>query len=48
MTILRRILLVLVALVVGAFIWLWLAPPDLIRVATNYSAKIVCSNDFHR
>ncbi len=46
MRIFRGFLLVLVALVVGAFIWLWLAPPDLIRVATNYSAKIVCSNVF--
>ncbi|MEL6588344.1 MAG: hypothetical protein AAFQ50_17170, partial [Pseudomonadota bacterium] len=26
--------------------WLTVAPPDLIRVATNYSAKIVCSNVF--
>lgn len=40
-------LLVLVLLLVGGVIgWLMLAPPDLIRVADGYSAKIVCSNVF--
>ena len=34
------------ALLVGAAAWLTIAPPDLIRVATAYSAKIVCSNHF--
>lgn len=38
-------LLVLVA-VTGLFGWLYLAPPELIRVAAGYSAKIVCSNVF--
>jgi len=33
-------------LVVGAVIYLIVAPPDLLRVASNYSAKIVCSNVF--
>ncbi len=26
--------------------YLWMAPPDLLKVGTNYSAKIVCSNVF--
>ncbi len=26
--------------------WLWLDPPDLLRVGTGYTAKIVCSNAF--
>ena len=36
----------LLALVVAAAAWLAVAPPDLIRVAAGYSAKIVCSNIF--
>jgi CubicO group peptidase (beta-lactamase class C family) len=32
--------------VVGLFAWLYFAPPDLIRVGSGYSAKIVCSNVF--
>lgn len=32
--------------VAGLFLWLYLAPPDLIRVGSGYSAKIVCSNVF--
>lgn len=32
--------------VIGLGLWLWFSPPDLIRVATSYSAKIVCSNVF--
>ncbi len=32
--------------VVALGAWLYFAPPDLIRVATAYSAKIVCSNVF--
>lgn len=32
--------------VVGLGIWLYVAPPDLIRVASGYSAKMVCSNVF--
>jgi len=31
------------AIVIG---WLWAEPPQLLRVAANYSAKIVCSNVF--
>ncbi|RWD62861.1 MAG: class C beta-lactamase-related serine hydrolase [Mesorhizobium sp.] len=32
--------------VVALFAWLYLAPPELIRVGSGYSAKIVCSNVF--
>jgi CubicO group peptidase (beta-lactamase class C family) len=40
-------LLGLVILVVAAlFAWLYFAPPELIRVGSGYSAKIVCSNVF--
>jgi CubicO group peptidase (beta-lactamase class C family) len=37
---------VLTAVVLGGGFWLWLAPPDLLRVGTGYAAKIVCSNVF--
>lgn len=37
----------LAVIAVGALgAWLYVSPPDLIRVATSYSAKIVCSNVF--
>ncbi|ANT54093.1 serine hydrolase domain-containing protein [Mesorhizobium amorphae] len=40
-------LLGLVVLAVAAlFAWLYIAPPELIRVGSGYSAKIVCSNIF--
>ncbi|MBZ9732577.1 beta-lactamase family protein [Mesorhizobium sp. CA18] len=40
-------LLGLVILAVAAlFAWLYFAPPELIRVGSGYSAKIVCSNVF--
>ncbi|TPI14405.1 serine hydrolase [Mesorhizobium sp. B4-1-3] len=32
--------------VIGLFAWLYFAPPELIRVGSGYSAKIVCSNVF--
>lgn len=35
--------LALLAILAG---WLYLAPPELLRVGTSYSAKIVCSNRF--
>ena len=35
-----------IALIAGAAAWLYLSPPDLIRVGAGYSAKIVCSNVF--
>lgn len=35
------------ALLAGALaLWLWLAPPAMLRVATGYAAKIVCSGVF--
>src|SRR5438552_5751777 len=36
----------IVLAVVALFAWLYLAPPELIRVGSGYSAKIVCSNVF--
>ncbi|RUY34371.1 class C beta-lactamase-related serine hydrolase [Mesorhizobium sp. M7A.F.Ca.CA.001.13.2.1] len=40
-------LLGLIVLVIAAlFAWLYIAPPELIRVGSGYSAKIVCSNVF--
>jgi CubicO group peptidase (beta-lactamase class C family) len=46
----RRIAKWLLALVVLAIVaaigWLYIAPPELIRVASGYTAKIVCSNVF--
>ncbi|RUZ00861.1 class C beta-lactamase-related serine hydrolase, partial [Mesorhizobium sp. M7A.F.Ca.CA.002.15.1.1] len=40
-------LLGLIVLAVAAlFAWLYIAPPELIRVGSGYSAKIVCSNVF--
>jgi len=40
-------LLGLIVLAVAAlFAWLYVAPPELIRVGSGYSAKIVCSNVF--
>ncbi len=42
----RRALLALLLLVVLAGVWLAVAPPELIRVGANYTAKIVCSNLF--
>lgn len=36
----------LVFAVVAALGFLWIAPPNLLKVGTNYSAKIVCSNVF--
>ncbi len=50
MRIVKRLLVGLVVLVLLVVVaiggWLWLVPPDLIRVGTGYSAKIVCSNVF--
>ena len=43
---LRRLLTALLLLLADGLAWLWLAPPELIRVGAGYSAKIVCSNVF--
>ena len=45
MTVTRKTLTFL-TLTAGALGWLVLAPPDLLRVGANYTAKIVCSNVF--
>ena len=46
----RKIVIALVAVVVAAIAglagWLAVAPPELLRVADGYAAKIVCSNVF--
>lgn len=42
----KWLLLLVVVTIVGAAGWLYIAPPDLIRVGTGYAAKIVCSNVF--
>jgi CubicO group peptidase (beta-lactamase class C family) len=44
--ILKWLLVLLVVVIVGAAAWLYFSPPELIRVASAYSAKIVCSNVF--
>lgn len=36
----------LALIVIAAVSYVWLAPPELLRVASNYSAKMVCSNVF--
>ncbi len=42
----KIVVAVLVCAVIGVTGYLLIAPPDLLRVGTNYSAKIVCSNVF--
>ncbi|SFO29274.1 CubicO group peptidase, beta-lactamase class C family [Mesorhizobium sp. NFR06] len=42
----KSLLALIVLAVVALFAWLYLAPPELIRVGSGYSAKIVCSNVF--
>ncbi|MGD9916273.1 MAG: serine hydrolase domain-containing protein [Rhizobiaceae bacterium] len=44
--IIKWVVVLVVVLVVAAAGYLYFAPPDLIRVASAYSAKIVCSNVF--
>ncbi len=46
MKILSRILIVLTILVGATLVFLWLRPPELLRVGVNYTAKTVCSNVF--
>ncbi|MCF4097671.1 serine hydrolase domain-containing protein [Maritalea mediterranea] len=43
---LKWVIAAIVIIVVGAIGFLLVAPPDLLRVGTNYAAKIVCSNVF--
>ncbi|UCI34122.1 serine hydrolase domain-containing protein [Mesorhizobium sp. B4-1-4] len=42
----RWLLGLIVLAVLALFAWLYIAPPELIRVGSGYSAKIVCSNVF--
>ncbi|TPK64597.1 serine hydrolase [Mesorhizobium sp. B2-4-19] len=44
--IVKWLLDLIVLAVAGLFAWLYIAPPELIRVGSGYSAKIVCSNVF--
>jgi CubicO group peptidase (beta-lactamase class C family) len=44
--ILRRLAATFGVLLLACAFALWVRPPDLLRVAANYSAKIVCSNVF--
>ena len=46
MRLLKYLAGILVAALLALVIWLAVAPPDLIRVGANYTAKIVCSNVF--
>jgi CubicO group peptidase (beta-lactamase class C family) len=46
MKIFRRILATLIILIAAGVLWLWLRPPELLRVGANYAAKTVCSNVF--
>jgi CubicO group peptidase (beta-lactamase class C family) len=45
-TLLHRLPLILALLLAATLSWLWLAPPELVRVGSGYAAKIVCSNVF--
>ncbi len=42
----KWVLRLFVLAVIGFGAWLYVSPPDLIRVAAGYSAKMVCSNVF--
>ena len=42
----KWVLALIIVLSLGGFIFLRVAPPDLLRVATGYSAKMICSNVF--
>lgn len=46
LTALKALLVLPLLAVTGLVLWLVAAPPDMIRVASGYSAKIVCSNVF--
>ncbi|MBB4094767.1 serine hydrolase [Ochrobactrum pecoris] len=44
--ILKSVVCLLLAIVLGVILWLAIRPPELLRVGTGYAAKIVCSNVF--
>lgn len=43
---LKALTATIVAIVAGGAIWLYVRPPELLRVGDGYAAKIVCSNVF--
>ena len=45
-SIVKWVLVVVLVAVVGVAGWLYVAPPELIRLGTAYTAKIVCSNQY--
>jgi CubicO group peptidase (beta-lactamase class C family) len=45
-TLLQRLPLFLALLLAAVLLWLWAAPPELVRVGAGYAAKIVCSSVF--
>lgn len=45
-TLARRAWWTLLLLLLAALVWLWAAPPNLVRVGAGYAAKIVCSSVF--
>ncbi|WP_246091841.1 serine hydrolase domain-containing protein [Aliirhizobium smilacinae] len=42
----RGLVVLLLIVAIGAGLWLYFIPPDLLRVGSGYAAKIVCSNVF--
>ena len=44
--ILKALLALVVIVVIGGAVWLYVRPPELLRVGDGYAAKIVCSNVF--
>ncbi len=44
--VMKWVLRLFVLAIIGLGAWLYVSPPDLIRVASAYSAKMVCSNVF--
>ena len=46
MKVAKAVLALILVAVIGIAGWLYAAPPELIRVGSGYSAKIVCSNAF--
>jgi len=44
--ILKALLALVIVAVIGGALWLYVRPPELLRVGDGYAAKIVCSNVF--
>ncbi|MBB5573382.1 MULTISPECIES: serine hydrolase domain-containing protein [Rhizobium] len=45
-SVIGALVLLLLIIVAGSAAWLWVWPPELLRVGDGYAAKIVCSNTF--